>query len=154
MDDLLKINVPSEGFDSLMDFVNNYELTLKSYSTEQDIIKDLIVRNFPEKYDISKIPLMYQNILNTSDKIIAMDDNGIKIWDIESKKIYQTIKYPKITCFCMSANNDKIITGDAYGYIKIWNVCSGKMIYQTEEQNDGIVSICATNDNQKIISIG
>ncbi|MCB1157698.1 MAG: caspase family protein [Leptospiraceae bacterium] len=115
--------------------------------------------------DKNKVELMIQNghsssvsgILLTKDgkKLISYSsDYTIKIWDIKTEKLLQSLEGHTggIKGVQLTKDEKKLISYSDDGTIKIWETSSGKLLYSLEGHTWWITGIHLTRDNSKLIS--
>ena len=77
--------------------------------------------------------------------ITGMDNNTIKIWDINNWNCIKTLSGPKTRITALFATNNKIISG-SHGKIHIWDMNTWKCINTLDTQYEVINTICMINN--------
>jgi WD40 repeat protein len=86
---------------------------------------------------------------------ITQQENCIKIWDLSTKRIIQTLKGNKSWVWKISISNDGNFVASA-GYdrtVRVWNLKTGKLAGIGNGHSDKVYSVIFTKDNQ-IVSGG
>ena len=143
------IEIPTEGFDFLMDII---ELT--GYS--KDAIK-LINKNIPKDYDLSNFPqeLLGEMLEDTTYHIVyGHRDNSIKIWNPETGRYIRTLNGHSdiVTSICSSHDGKTIASGSRDNSIKLWDSINRKCIHTLNGHADLVRCISFSKDSTKIIS--
>ena len=88
-------------------------------------------------------------------KIVSgSNDNRIKIWDLESGELINTLKGQHtvyIYSVAISPDNKKIVSG-SYKTIHIWDLESGVSINTLKGHTNWVKSLAISPDNKKIVS--
>jgi U3 small nucleolar RNA-associated protein 21 len=98
-------------------------------------------------------------ILPFSSQLIAIDEsNELKIWNIETKEEYLTLKFDKtqfeISC-CMHPATylNKILLGSKQGSLQLWNIKTSKLIY-TFKSFQSAINIIQQAPAVNVVGIG
>lgn len=99
----------------------------------------------------------FQNLQNHTELIVSGSvDKTIKIWDILTGKLLQTLDghtdWVKSVYF--SPNGQQIVSGSLDKTIKIWDTLSGKLLQTLDGHSDSdpISSVCYSPNGEQIIS--
>jgi WD40 repeat protein len=91
--------------------------------------------------------------INDTGKILAISDNysSISFWDtFTGKKIKDIFFQSEIIQF--SPRNKYFITGDNYGVVRLFNSQTYNELITFKAHNEGITSLCFSNDDNRIIT--
>jgi WD40 repeat protein len=148
---LYDLNVPSEGFDllietvALFDFVNDYELM------------QTIKNNFPDDYELNKLSIDFiKEIIEVSNRkfISGSKDKTIKIWDAYSGKLLKTLEVESsVATVAFSHDNLKIVSGCYGKHIYMWDATTGCLLKKFSNGYQlPVFSVSFSSDSLKILS--
>lgn len=148
-DKLANIEVPAENFELLLDTIEMIGYNDKTI--------EIINKNLPDEYDLSKFPNeLIKEMINTTsiDMIIASEHKSIKILDSVTGKLVNTLNGNTDAIYDINVSNDntRIISGGFDQSIKIWDIQSGVLINTLNEHDGSIFTICYSPDDKQIIS--
>jgi WD40 repeat protein len=86
----------------------------------------------------------------------ASIDKNIKIWDVNTGKLVQTLPGHEgfINYLAISGDGQKLFSASADKSIKIWNLSNGKLISKLTGYNSYVNSLAISPDGQKLFSAG
>jgi hypothetical protein len=150
---LYNIDVLPEDFNLFMQVIDEFD-----FINDKHLIKT-IKKNIPLNYDLNNFtPEFINEIVMHNDYLIVANDknNTIKIWDLQTGKILNTLNGHDnwINSVAFSPDNSKIISSSSDRSIKIWDTQSGKLLNTLNGHTDSILCAIFSFDDLKIASGG
>jgi WD40 repeat protein len=107
MDKLYDLAVPAEGFDMLLEIIEELNCVL------DDKLKTTIKKNIPKDYDLKKLSDEFIKTLLTKKYYLASRNNNqnIKIWDIQSGRLLN-IFHKKNICEMIFISGEELVAAE------------------------------------------
>lgn len=126
---LYNMKIPTEGFDLLMNVIEEYD-----YSNDHNLIK-LIKENIPIDFNLNNFTVEFINELLKirNYKIISQDaSTSIKIWDLETGIVLDTNKYiSSFNCETYLTDGSLLLSQDLYNIFDKINIEFSILLYTT-----------------------
>lgn len=84
---------------------------------------------------------------------IAMD-GGMKIWDLQSNRLYRYVYNAVATCAVFFQDNQRIATGSTDGTVRIWNIHTGDLVASIQAHNGRVGGVDLSPNGQLVASAG
>jgi WD40 repeat protein len=138
---------------------NGYRISLWDSFTGKLLFEPSPARN-PEKdsgeYFLNALlDIKKSGRFSPDGKLLLIMDNGINIWDVQSRKMMATVKGPKedIKSFYVSPDSKYILTNSAKSSLDLWEISTGKFIRNFSSGIElSYISGSFTPDGKKIIT--
>lgn len=143
---LYDMKVPIEGFDLLLNIMDEFDVF------KDDKLIMALKKNLPDNYDLNNFTTEMKNKILNKLKIIACCDKTIKIWDMDSGILLNTIRGQVKTCNPITSNNTNIVSCTKDKTIQIWDVKTGSLLHILNGHSDIISSVAISRDNTIIVS--
>jgi eukaryotic-like serine/threonine-protein kinase len=81
-------------------------------------------------------------------------DNSIKIWDLATGKLRQTLKGHRapVTAVALSADGKMLVSGSEDTTLKIWDIPTSTLLHTLSEHTDRIYAVALSSDGRTIAS--
>jgi WD40 repeat protein len=102
-------------------------------------------------------------VSDDSKRLISLDKNEVKIWDIETNEPLKTLRLPilesgetnvSLTCCKRTPYNDQLVVGDSEGVIYVYDLLYFNMLKSTKAHNSEIIFIEINSRGDKIVTTG
>jgi len=144
---LLNIKRSSDQIVIIDDTYVYHQLDKKTFGKNKSTIiqKNAKVHEYSKKFDISNNSLCVYSKKDSKSLMFIKDDNGLKV--VSSLKLDENVAITKFS------NNSKIlIIGSDTGFLWLYDIALGKIIYTLAPRADEISSIIFSN-NDKLVAI-